>query len=171
MGARHPGEIAQLVDIALPDVGVLTNIGEAHLEYFEDRAALARTKFAIFGRGARAVCNAADERTRMLAAEAGIDRAALWVRLQGDPQAPGLTIEAGLPKDGLVPVTFGKAHATCQLESRGRASFARCAARGRRSGAQRHGVRRRACRVGHACILPEGRFELHRASVGRDVRV
>jgi UDP-N-acetylmuramoyl-tripeptide--D-alanyl-D-alanine ligase len=160
MGARHPGEIAQLVEIALPDVGVLTNIGEAHLEYFEDRAELARTKFALFGRGARAVCNAADEWTRMLAAEAGIDRAALWVRLQGDPQTPGLAIEAGLPKDARVPVTFGASHAVAEWHLAGE-----------------HHLRDALLAVGAAVLcgmsferavaglaglhLPEGRFELH----------
>lgn len=160
MGARHPGEIAQLVDIALPDVGVLTNIGEAHLEYFEDRAALARTKFALFGRGARAVCSAADEWTRMLAAEAGIDRAALWVRLQGDPEAPGLAIEAGLPKDGLVTVTLGASSDVAEWHLAGE-----------------HHLRDALLAVGAAVLcgmsferaieglaglhLPEGRFELH----------
>jgi UDP-N-acetylmuramoyl-tripeptide--D-alanyl-D-alanine ligase len=160
MGARHPGEIAQLVDIALPDVGVLTNIGEAHLEYFEDRAELARTKFALFGRGARAVCNAADEWTRMLAAEAGIDRAALWVHLQGDPQAPGLTIEAGLPKEGLVTVTLGASSDVAEWHLAGE-----------------HHLRDALLAVGAAVLcgmsferaiaglsglhLPEGRFELH----------
>ena len=160
MGARHPGEIAELVDIALPDVGVLTNIGEAHLEYFEDRAELARTKFALFGRGARAVCNAADEWTRMLMAEAGIDRAALWIRLQGDPQAPGLAIEAGLTKDGRVPVTFGASNAVAEWHLAGE-----------------HHLRDALLAVGAAVLcgmsferaiaglaglhLPEGRFELH----------
>ncbi len=109
-GARHPGEIAQLVDIALPDIAVLTNIGEAHIEYFGSEEELAQTKFAIFGRNAKAVCNAADEWTRRLAAQSGIDRRALWIRLCGDPQAPGLTLEAGTPREGRVPITFGSSH-------------------------------------------------------------
>jgi UDP-N-acetylmuramoyl-tripeptide--D-alanyl-D-alanine ligase len=160
MGARHPGEIAQLVDIALPDIGVLTNIGEAHLEYFEDRADLARTKFAIFGQGARAVCNAADEWTRMLAAKAGIDRAALWIRLSGDPQAPGLTIEAGLPKDGRVSVTFGKAQSVAEWNLAGehhlRDALLALGA------AVLGGMEFEAALAGLGTLhLPEGRFELH----------
>jgi len=34
MGANHQGEIAQLCDISLPDLGLITNIGMAHLEGF-----------------------------------------------------------------------------------------------------------------------------------------
>ncbi|MCX6223445.1 MAG: UDP-N-acetylmuramoyl-tripeptide--D-alanyl-D-alanine ligase [Bacteroidia bacterium] len=34
MGANHPGEIAFLCDIAKPDIGLITNIGKAHLEGF-----------------------------------------------------------------------------------------------------------------------------------------
>lgn len=60
MGARHAGDIAELVEIARPDVGVLTNVGEAHLEIFGSRERLAETKWALFARGARAVLNADD---------------------------------------------------------------------------------------------------------------
>ncbi len=60
MGARHAGDIAQLVAIARPEVGVLTNIGEAHLEIMGSRRELEDTKWAIFALGARAVLNARD---------------------------------------------------------------------------------------------------------------
>lgn len=60
MGARRPGDIATLVDVALPDIGVLTNVGEAHLEIMGSREKLEETKWALFGRGARAVLNALD---------------------------------------------------------------------------------------------------------------
>jgi UDP-N-acetylmuramoyl-tripeptide--D-alanyl-D-alanine ligase len=110
-GARHPDEIAQLVEMAAPDVGVLVNIGESHLEFFTDREQLARTKFAIFGAGARPVCNAADEWTRRLAAEAGIVERALWVRLCGEPEMAGLMLEAGVPRDGRVALSLGASHA------------------------------------------------------------
>ena len=111
MGARAPGEIAELVDVARPDIGILTNVGEAHLEFYESREQLARTKFALFSRGAKAVLNAADEWSRRLASESDVERSAVWVRLCGDPRTPGLTLEAGVPKDGAVPLTFGSSHA------------------------------------------------------------
>ena len=111
MGARGPGQIAELVDVASPDIGVLTNVGEAHLEFFDDRAALAKTKWELFSKGARPVLNAADEWSRSLAATSGLDAAAVWTRLCGDPRNEGLTLESGVPKDGRVPLTFGASHA------------------------------------------------------------
>lgn len=34
LGSNHPGEIKYLVDQLIPDIGVCTNIGETHLEFF-----------------------------------------------------------------------------------------------------------------------------------------
>jgi UDP-N-acetylmuramoyl-tripeptide--D-alanyl-D-alanine ligase len=36
LGSNHPGEIKFLVDLLKPGVGVCTNIGETHLEFFEN---------------------------------------------------------------------------------------------------------------------------------------
>jgi len=44
MGARQPGDIAHLAAMARPHWGVITCIGEAHLESFGSREAIARTK-------------------------------------------------------------------------------------------------------------------------------
>ena len=60
MGARHFNDIAPLVAIAKPHVGVLTNIGDAHVEIMGSRDRLAQTKWALFDGGARAVLNAGD---------------------------------------------------------------------------------------------------------------
>ncbi len=61
MGARHFGDIATLTVAAKPDVAVLTNIGDAHLEIMGSRERLEETKFAIFGGGARPILNAHDD--------------------------------------------------------------------------------------------------------------
>ena len=47
MGSNHPGEIAALCDIAAPDVGVVTGVGTAHLEFFGTRAGIAEEKGAL----------------------------------------------------------------------------------------------------------------------------
>jgi UDP-N-acetylmuramoyl-tripeptide--D-alanyl-D-alanine ligase len=60
MGARHFGDVAALVEIAAPEIGILTNVGEAHLEIMGSRERLEGTKWALFSRGARAVLNAND---------------------------------------------------------------------------------------------------------------
>lgn len=44
MGMSHPGEIEKLAAIAQPDVGVITNIGVAHLEFMKTRDAIALEK-------------------------------------------------------------------------------------------------------------------------------
>ncbi len=41
-GTNHPGELAPLVEMIQPGLGVLTNIGREHLEFFGDLAGVAR---------------------------------------------------------------------------------------------------------------------------------
>ena len=44
MGASHPGDIKELVDIAEPNYGLITNVGRAHLEGFGSFEGVQRTK-------------------------------------------------------------------------------------------------------------------------------
>jgi len=60
MGARHVGEIEVLCAAARPDVGVLTGVGESHLENFPSLESLRETKWGLFACGARPVLNAGD---------------------------------------------------------------------------------------------------------------
>src|SRR5207248_6233967 len=48
LGMNHAGEISTLVRIAEPDVRVWTNVGEAHLGFFESIDAIAEAKAEIF---------------------------------------------------------------------------------------------------------------------------
>lgn len=47
MGARYPGNIKELCEIARPDVAVITNVGKAHLETFGSVESIAREKSTL----------------------------------------------------------------------------------------------------------------------------
>ena len=44
MGTNHPGEIKYLVDIAEPDIGLVSSVGTAHIEFFGTQDGIAREK-------------------------------------------------------------------------------------------------------------------------------
>ncbi|HSJ96986.1 MAG TPA: Mur ligase family protein, partial [Myxococcota bacterium] len=65
IGMNHPGEIAPLAAIAAPNVGVITNVGTAHIEHMGSQDGIAREKGALFealAADAVAVANADDAR-------------------------------------------------------------------------------------------------------------
>ena len=47
IGMNHPGEVAALARLAMPDVGIITNIGVAHIEFMGSREAIAAEKGAL----------------------------------------------------------------------------------------------------------------------------
>jgi UDP-N-acetylmuramoyl-tripeptide--D-alanyl-D-alanine ligase len=70
MGMNAPGEIWRLAEIADPDVGVITNVGPAHLAGVGSLEGVARAKGELFARMRRdavAVANADDPRVAALA--------------------------------------------------------------------------------------------------------
>ena len=48
MGASHPGDIKELVDIALPNYGLITNVGKAHLLGFGSFEGVKNTKGELY---------------------------------------------------------------------------------------------------------------------------
>ncbi|MDZ4289524.1 MAG: UDP-N-acetylmuramoyl-tripeptide--D-alanyl-D-alanine ligase [Prosthecobacter sp.] len=70
MGMNHPGEIKDLVDIALPDAAIVTNVGLAHIEYMGTQDMIAWEKGTlpanVHSEGV-VVLNANDEYTSRMA--------------------------------------------------------------------------------------------------------
>ena len=48
MGASHPGEIRELCEIAEPNIGLITNIGKAHIEGFGSVENIVKTKCELY---------------------------------------------------------------------------------------------------------------------------
>jgi UDP-N-acetylmuramoyl-tripeptide--D-alanyl-D-alanine ligase len=68
MGARKHRDLDVLVAAARPDIGLLTNVGEAHLEIMGTRERIAETKWALPAAARRAVLDLGDEVSRSRAA-------------------------------------------------------------------------------------------------------
>ena len=109
MGARHVGDIAALVAIARPHVGILTNVGDAHLEIAGSRERVADMKWALFERGARAVLNARDAVS--LARAPTLAEAPHWFAAAGTDDANGSGYEritALFARSRLIDVAGGR---------------------------------------------------------------
>ena len=48
MGASHPGDIKELVEIACPNAGIITNVGKAHLQGFGSFEGVMKTKGELY---------------------------------------------------------------------------------------------------------------------------
>jgi len=109
MGANHPGEIAALARIAAPEVGVITNVGKAHLEGFGSYQGVLDAKGELYdflaSRGGTAIIDGSDTALLEKAARTGVRAMVaardgdlpVSVRLTG--QTPMLEVELTLGKD------------------------------------------------------------------------
>lgn len=99
MGMNHPGEITRLAEIAGPDMGVVTNVGAAHLEgvgSIDNVAAAKGELIPAIKTGGTTILNADDARVR--------DLARLW---GGEVLFFGASDDAGVRAEGVTPSGTG----------------------------------------------------------------
>jgi UDP-N-acetylmuramoyl-tripeptide--D-alanyl-D-alanine ligase len=92
-GANQPGEIARLSEIADPQVGVITNVSDSHLEFFKTREGVARAKGELFRTlksGSSAVFNADDHRVVELAEPYPGKKLSFGIKSQADVRAENI---------------------------------------------------------------------------------
>jgi UDP-N-acetylmuramoyl-tripeptide--D-alanyl-D-alanine ligase len=93
MGSNHRGEIRKLCQIALPTVGLITNVGRAHIGHFGSVEEIAREKTDILRcleRGGVGVVNADDPILLSALAGADVDLVTFGVGEAADFRATGI---------------------------------------------------------------------------------
>jgi UDP-N-acetylmuramoyl-tripeptide--D-alanyl-D-alanine ligase len=98
MGMSALGEIARLAEIAQPHVGVITNIGAAHLETLRSLDGVARAKgelFAALPPEGTAVINADDRRVLALPVANGVQRLLFGCSQQATVRAEAIELWKG----------------------------------------------------------------------------
>jgi UDP-N-acetylmuramoyl-tripeptide--D-alanyl-D-alanine ligase len=111
LGTNHPGEIARLAQICSPDIGVITNIGPAHLEGLDSLDGVMREKGQLIEHlraGGKAVLNADDRRVYKIATQTkkevllfGQSKNARIRATAVKEKAAGISFNLDLPKESL----------------------------------------------------------------------
>ena len=123
MGMRGTGQIAQLCEIAKPDWGLVTNVGESHIELLGSRENIARAKgelFAALPEGGVAFANEADEFTKVLCPPELYERGVLTVYFEGGDAWPNVDYLAVFDCPYLNPFVYASG---IVLDAEGRPSF------------------------------------------------
>ncbi|HEX2363245.1 MAG TPA: UDP-N-acetylmuramoyl-tripeptide--D-alanyl-D-alanine ligase [Jiangellaceae bacterium] len=106
MGARGVGHIAYLCDIARPSVGIVLNVGSAHLGEFGDREAIARAKAELveaLPADGTAVLNGDDPLVRRMAERTAARVVMVGESVHADLRAEDVTLDdSGHPSFTLV---------------------------------------------------------------------
>ncbi|MBX3745036.1 MAG: UDP-N-acetylmuramoyl-tripeptide--D-alanyl-D-alanine ligase [Verrucomicrobiae bacterium] len=111
VGTNHPGELAPLLRMAQPKVGVLTQVGEEHLEYFGSLAGVIEEEGwiaellppdgTLILPGAVAGAEAILGRGRARVVRVGFEASHDWRILETEADADGTTFSVRAPKHGL----------------------------------------------------------------------
>jgi UDP-N-acetylmuramoyl-tripeptide--D-alanyl-D-alanine ligase len=105
LGMNHRGEIARLAKIVQPDIGLVTNVGTAHIEYLGSRQEIAAEKgdlFAALPKGGKAVANWDDAYVRRQSLRAACEVVSFGM----DPEAMVRAIDVRFEPEGLFHFTL-----------------------------------------------------------------
>ncbi|HEX3628648.1 MAG TPA: UDP-N-acetylmuramoyl-tripeptide--D-alanyl-D-alanine ligase [Verrucomicrobiae bacterium] len=110
-GTNHPGELAPLLEMIRPNMGVLTNIGREHLEFFGDLAGVAREEGrlaeqlppdgTLFINGDNSWTSEVIKRTRARVVRVGLGEKNDWRAEKTRLDKGGVTFMAAAPKKEL----------------------------------------------------------------------
>jgi UDP-N-acetylmuramoyl-tripeptide--D-alanyl-D-alanine ligase len=99
MGARRAGDIKALAEVARPDVGIVTRVAKAHVEYFGDLDGVALAKgelVAALPSSGLAVLNFDDPRVRDMASRSACPVLGYAVDADADVRADDITLDGDL---------------------------------------------------------------------------
>ena len=117
MGASHPGDIKELVDIALPNYGLITNVGRAHLLGFGSFEGVMATKGELYDYLRRT-----SDKVFLNVDNPYLCRMASERNLQSDPERPySLVIPYGLDYQGYKVLPSDAEHPYLRIEIAGQA--------------------------------------------------
>jgi UDP-N-acetylmuramoyl-tripeptide--D-alanyl-D-alanine ligase len=117
MGARHKGDIAHLVEIASPDIGVVLNVGHAHVGEFGSREKIAETKGELIAGlpdGGVAILGNYDPFTPKMAEGMGLKKVIFGESSDCDVRAADVEIREGRANFDLV-TSAGRAPVSLQF--------------------------------------------------------
>ena len=111
MGASHPGDIKELVDIALPNFGLITNVGKAHLLGFGSFEGVMATKGELYDYLRRT-----SDKVFLNADNPYLCRMASERNLQSDPERPySLVLPYGVEYQGFTVLPSDADHPYLRL--------------------------------------------------------
>jgi len=104
MGTSALGEIERLTAIAQPTIGIITNIGAAHLETLHGLDGVSRAKGELFAglRGGVAIANLDDPRVANLPVANGVKKLSYGLSCEADIRAENITGENSKPSFDLL---------------------------------------------------------------------
>ena len=117
MGARHKGDIAHLVEIASPNIGVVLNVGHAHIGEFGSREEIAETKGELIAglpEGGIAILGNYDPYTPKMSEGMGLKKVIFGESSECDVRAADVEAREGRANFDLV-TTSGRAPVSLQL--------------------------------------------------------